>query len=149
MAVNAIATDLAEFLGASLAFNLLFGLSLLEGALLTGLSTYLALLLHRLGFRLMEIVIGAMIMAVALGFLLEMVLSRPEPYLRRCAADGGTLLLHRRHLVRAGGHARLRQLHHLSMAAASDHHAAGTSDYEEYFPDTTCFFLSFFQASYI
>ncbi|WP_129141244.1 Nramp family divalent metal transporter [Modicisalibacter coralii] len=77
--IVAIATDLAEFLGAALAFNLLFGLSLMEGALLTGLITYLALLMHRQGFRLMEIVIGAMILAVATGFLLEMLLSRPDP----------------------------------------------------------------------
>ncbi|MCT8467341.1 Nramp family divalent metal transporter [Chromohalobacter canadensis] len=77
--VVAIATDLAEFLGASLAFNLLFGLSLMEGALLTGAITYLALHLYHYGFRLMEIVIGAMILAVASGFILELVISRPEP----------------------------------------------------------------------
>ena len=74
----AIATDLAEFLGAALAFNLLFGLSLMEGALLTGVITYLALLLYRFGFRLMEIIIGTMIMAVAAGFIMEMLISRPE-----------------------------------------------------------------------
>jgi len=77
--IVAIATDLAEFLGAALAFNLLFGLSLMEGALLTGAITYLALHLYRYGFRLMEIVIGAMILAVACGFILELVLSRPAP----------------------------------------------------------------------
>ncbi|MBB3142948.1 Nramp family divalent metal transporter [Halomonas organivorans] len=77
--IVAIATDLAEFLGAALAFNLLFGLSLIEGALLTGVITYLALLMHRQGFRLMEIVIGAMILAVASGFLLEMLLGTPDP----------------------------------------------------------------------
>lgn len=77
--IIAIATDLAEFLGAALAFNLLFGLSLMEGALLTGVITYIALLLQRFGFRLMEIVIGAMIMAVAAGFLLEILISRPAP----------------------------------------------------------------------
>ncbi|MHB0776263.1 Nramp family divalent metal transporter [Halomonas sp. WWR20] len=77
--IVAIATDLAEFLGAALAFNLLFGLSLMEGALLTGAITYLALLMQRFGFRLMEIVIGSMILAVAAGFVLEMLLGRPEP----------------------------------------------------------------------
>ncbi|MDO0944299.1 Nramp family divalent metal transporter [Chromohalobacter israelensis] len=77
--IVAIATDLAEFLGAALAFHLLFGLSLMEGALLTGAITYLALHLYRYGFRLMEILIGAMILAVAGGFILELVLSRPEP----------------------------------------------------------------------
>ncbi|MCK2184772.1 Nramp family divalent metal transporter [Halomonas getboli] len=76
--IVAIATDLAEFLGAALAFNLLFGLSLVEGALLTGAITYLALLMHRQGFRLMELVIGAMILAIASGFLLEMILAPPQ-----------------------------------------------------------------------
>ena len=77
--IIAIATDLAEFLGAALAFNLLFGLSLMEGALLTGVITYIALLLQRFGFRLLEIIIGAIIMAVAAGFLLEIIISRPAP----------------------------------------------------------------------
>lgn len=88
--VVAIATDLAEFLGAALAFNLLFGLSLMEGALLTGAITYLALHLHRYGFRLMEILIGSMILAVAAGFLLEMLLSRPavEPLLKGLLVPG-------------------------------------------------------------
>ena len=43
--IVAIATDLAEFLGAALAFNLLFGLSMLEGALLTGAITYAVLVM--------------------------------------------------------------------------------------------------------
>ncbi|TDX22499.1 manganese transport protein [Modicisalibacter xianhensis] len=77
--IIAIATDLAEFLGAALAFNLLFGLSLMEGALLTGVITYVALLLQRFGFRLLEIIIGAIIMAIAAGFLLEIIISRPAP----------------------------------------------------------------------
>ncbi|MGQ7246016.1 Nramp family divalent metal transporter [Halomonas sp. V046] len=75
--VVAIATDLAEFLGAALAFHLLFGLSLMEGALLTGVITYLALTLQRFGFRLLEVLITAMIVAVAAGFVLELILARP------------------------------------------------------------------------
>ncbi|MFM2478475.1 Nramp family divalent metal transporter [Celerinatantimonas sp. MCCC 1A17872] len=76
--VVAIATDLAEFLGAALAFNLLFGLSMMQGAILTGLITYAALQLQRFGFRLMEIIIGAMIMAIAGGFFVELFLSQPD-----------------------------------------------------------------------
>lgn len=75
--IVAIATDLAEFLGAALAFNLLFGLSMLEGALLTGAITYGVLVMQRYGFRMMEMIIGAMILAVSAGFLLEIILSRP------------------------------------------------------------------------
>lgn len=88
--IVAIATDLAEFLGAALAFNLLFGLTLMEGALLTGVVTYGALLMQRFGFRVMEIIIGAMIMAVAMGFLFETVISRPDtvPLLRGLFVPG-------------------------------------------------------------
>ncbi|CAG9297044.1 manganese transport protein [Celerinatantimonas diazotrophica] len=76
--IVAIATDLAEFLGAALAFNLLFGLSMMQGAILTGIITYAALQLQRFGFRLMEIIIGAMIMAIAGGFFVELFLSHPD-----------------------------------------------------------------------
>ncbi len=74
----AIATDLAEFLGAALAFNLLFGLSMVEGALLTGAITFIVLYMQRFGFRLMEMIIGAMIVAVACGFFLEIILGKPD-----------------------------------------------------------------------
>ncbi|MFM2480052.1 Nramp family divalent metal transporter [Celerinatantimonas sp. YJH-8] len=77
--IVAIATDLAEFLGAALAFNLLFGLSLMQGAILTGVITYAALQMQRYGFRMMEIIIGAMIMAIASGFVLELFFSHPDP----------------------------------------------------------------------
>ncbi|MDC0610387.1 Nramp family divalent metal transporter [Vibrio sp.] len=76
--VVAIATDLAEFLGAALAFNLLFGIPMIYGAVLTGIITYIALLSQRFGFRLMEIIIGAVIMAIASGFAVELFLSRPD-----------------------------------------------------------------------
>ncbi len=74
----AIATDLAEFLGAALAFYLLFDIPMVYGALLTGVVTYAALHLQKFGFRIMEVVIGAMIMAIALGFGLELILSQPD-----------------------------------------------------------------------
>lgn len=76
--IVAIATDLAEFLGAALAFQLLFDIPMIYGALLTGVITYAALLLQKYGFRLMEILIGAMIMAIACGFGVELLLSRPD-----------------------------------------------------------------------
>ncbi|AJQ95963.1 Nramp family divalent metal transporter [Gynuella sunshinyii] len=78
--VVAIATDLAEFLGAALAFKLLFGMSMMSGAFLTGLVTYAALYLQRFGFRLMEMIIGAMVMAIAGGFMFELISSRPDGF---------------------------------------------------------------------
>ncbi|WP_245391721.1 Nramp family divalent metal transporter [Salinicola aestuarinus] len=74
----AIATDLAEFLGAALALNLLFGISMVEGALLTGVITYAVLHLQRYGFRLVEMIIAAMILLIGGGFLIEILMGRPS-----------------------------------------------------------------------
>lgn len=76
--IVAMATDLAEFLGAALAFHLLFGMSLMQGALLTGVITYAALYLQRYGFRTMEIMIAAMVLAVSGGFFIELILVHPD-----------------------------------------------------------------------
>lgn len=76
--IAAMATDLAEFIGASIAFNLLFGMPLLAAALLTGVVTYLILLLERRGFRPLEAVITALVVVIALCYLIETFLSRPD-----------------------------------------------------------------------
>ncbi len=41
-----MATDLAEFIGAAIGFKLLFGVTLLQGAVLTGIATFLILMLQ-------------------------------------------------------------------------------------------------------
>lgn len=76
--IAAMATDLAEFIGASLAIYLLTGLPLLVAALITGLITYLILLLERRGFRPLEIVITALVAVIALCYVLETLFSRPD-----------------------------------------------------------------------
>src|SRR5690349_22129932 len=53
----AMATDLAEFLGAAIGFHLLFGIPLFEAALITGATTFAILGLQRWGFRPLEAVI--------------------------------------------------------------------------------------------
>lgn len=78
MELAAMATDLAEFLGAALAFNILFGIALLPAGLLTAAATFLILGLERFGFRLLERVITAMVAVVAICYLIEMVFSRPR-----------------------------------------------------------------------
>ncbi|HVY59448.1 MAG TPA: Nramp family divalent metal transporter [Xanthobacteraceae bacterium] len=70
--VAAMATDLAEFLGGAIGLSLLFGMPLLAGMAVTAVVTYLILLLERRGFRLMEIVIGAMVATIGLAYLVEM-----------------------------------------------------------------------------
>jgi manganese transport protein len=75
--IVAIATDLAEFLGAALGFQLLFHIPLLLGGIITAVVTFAILGLERYGFRLMEAVITAMVGVIALCYLIETFLVRP------------------------------------------------------------------------
>lgn len=74
----AMATDLAEFLGAALGFNLLLHIPLLPAAVLTGVVTLAILALERYGFRPVEAVITALVGVIALAYLVETVLDRPD-----------------------------------------------------------------------
>ncbi len=74
----AMATDLAEFLGAAIGFNLLFGFPLIVGGILTAICTFLILGLERYGFRPLEIAITTMVTVIAVSYLIETVLDRPE-----------------------------------------------------------------------
>jgi manganese transport protein len=78
MEIVAMATDLAEFLGAALGLNLLFGLPLWLAGLVTAVFTFIILGLERYGFRPLEAVITGMIGVVAASYLIETVLSRPQ-----------------------------------------------------------------------
>lgn len=78
MEVVAMATDLAEFLGAALGFYLLFGMPLWLAGLLTAVATFVILALERYGFRSLEAVIMAMVGIVAACYLIELVLAPPD-----------------------------------------------------------------------
>jgi len=78
MEVVAMATDLAEFLGAALGFNLLFGFPLIIGGILTAICTFLILGLQRYGFRPLEIVITLMVSVIAVSYLLETIIDKPD-----------------------------------------------------------------------
>jgi manganese transport protein len=78
MELVAIATDLAEFLGAALGFQLLLGIPLFGGALLTALVTLLILGLERFGFRPLEAVISSMVGVIALCYLIETFIVKPD-----------------------------------------------------------------------
>lgn len=77
MEVVAMATDLAEFLGAALGFNLLFGIPLWLAGILTAIATFLILALERRGFRPLEAVITTLVGVVAVSYLVETVLDKP------------------------------------------------------------------------
>ena len=76
--VIAMATDLAEFLGASVGFNLLLHVPLLVGGAVTALATYAILALQRYGFRPVEAVIVGAVGVISLSYLFETVLARPD-----------------------------------------------------------------------
>jgi manganese transport protein len=76
--VVAMATDLAEFLGAALGFNLLFGIPLLTAGILTGITTFLILGLQGRGFRPLEAVIAALVGVIAFCYIVETFLESPD-----------------------------------------------------------------------
>jgi manganese transport protein len=78
MELVAMATDLAEFLGAALGLNLLFGIPLWQAGLLTGLATFIILGLEQYGFRPLEAVIATLVGIVAVSYLIETVLDKPN-----------------------------------------------------------------------
>ena len=69
--VMAMSTDIAEFLGAALALNLLFGVPLLPAGLMTGVIAFAILELQTRGFRRFELAISALLGIIFAGFLYE------------------------------------------------------------------------------
>ena len=76
--VVAMATDLAEFLGAALGFQLLFNIPLIWGAVLTAIATMIILSLEKYGFRPLEAVITALVGVIAVCYLAETLFGRPD-----------------------------------------------------------------------
>ena len=69
--VMAMSTDVAEFLGAAIGLNLLFGVPLLVAGLITGAIAFAILELQRRGYRPFELAIAALLGVVFAGFLYE------------------------------------------------------------------------------
>src|SRR5947208_2407459 len=75
--VIAMATDLAEFLGAALGLTLLLGIALFPAAVITGVITLAILGLQRYGFRPFEAVITAFVFVIGICYLAELWLAHP------------------------------------------------------------------------
>jgi manganese transport protein len=73
----AMATDLAEFLGAALGLHLLFGMALFPAALVTGAVTFLILGLQRFGLRAFEAVIAGFVGVIGACYLAELYFAHP------------------------------------------------------------------------
>jgi manganese transport protein len=74
----AMATDLAEFLGAALGFYLLLGIPLFPAALITAVVTFAILGLQRYGFRPLEAVITPLVGVIAGSYIIETFLEGPD-----------------------------------------------------------------------
>ncbi len=73
-----IACDLAEVIGTAIALNLLFGIPLMWGAILTALDVFLILLLMNRGFRWLEAFVIALLTLIFVCFGVQMVLAQPS-----------------------------------------------------------------------
>ena len=76
--IIAMATDLAEFIGAAVGFKLLLGVTLLEGAGITAVVTWGILMLQSRGQKPLEFVVGGLLLFVAAAYIVELVFSRPH-----------------------------------------------------------------------
>jgi manganese transport protein len=76
--ITAMATDLAEFLGASIGINLLTGIPLPAAALITGIGVSVILALQGNGFRGLEAFIGGCALLIALCYVVETILAGPD-----------------------------------------------------------------------
>src|SRR6266516_622852 len=73
----AMATDLAEFLGAALGFHLLLGVALFPAAVLTGIAAFAILGLQRFGFRPLEAVIASIVGVIGICYVTELFYANP------------------------------------------------------------------------
>jgi manganese transport protein len=78
MEVVAMATDLAEFVGAAVGFNLLLGLPLPAAGILTAIVAFLILAFEAYGFRPLEAVITSLVGVIAVSYFIETILSPPD-----------------------------------------------------------------------
>ncbi len=76
--VAIVACDLAEVIGSAIALNLLFGLPLLVGVLVTTVDVLVILFLQHRGFRYLEAFVGGLIFMIAACFAYEVTASHPQ-----------------------------------------------------------------------
>lgn len=75
----AMATDVAEFVGAALGLYLLFGIPLLPAAAITAVASYAILAMQARGFRRLEAVIAGFVGVIVVAFAVQVFLAKPDP----------------------------------------------------------------------
>jgi manganese transport protein len=76
--IVAMATDIAEVVGAALGLNLLFGIPLFAAGLLAGAGAFAILALQQMGFRRLEAAITALVGVVVASFVFELFNAHPD-----------------------------------------------------------------------
>ena len=74
----AMATDLAEFLGGTLGFYLLFHIPMVYAGLLTGVITFMIVYLEKYGQRVIEVIISALVAIICVAYGTELFLAKPD-----------------------------------------------------------------------
>lgn len=74
----AIATTMAEFLGGTLGFYLLFGIPLVYAGLLTGVVTFFIIYMQKYGQRIVEIIITIFVAIICICYTMEIFLAKPD-----------------------------------------------------------------------
>ncbi|PWK72655.1 Nramp family divalent metal transporter [Aminobacter sp. AP02] len=73
-----IATDIAEVIGTAIGLNLIFGIPLEIGVIITALDVFLILYLQKLGFRWVEALIITLLGVIAVCFAIQVALADPD-----------------------------------------------------------------------
>ena len=74
----AMATDLAEFLGATLGFYLLFRIPMIYAGLLTAILTFAIVYIGKYGQRIVEVIISILIAVICIAYTIELFLAKPD-----------------------------------------------------------------------
>jgi manganese transport protein len=74
----AMATDLAEFLGGTLGFYLLFGIPMAYSGLITAVLTFLIVYMSKYGQRVTEVIISILVAVICISYTIELFMSKPD-----------------------------------------------------------------------
>ena len=139
--VVAMATDIAEVVGAALGLNLLFGIPLFPAGLIAGAGAFAILALQQMGFRRLEAGITALVGVVVASFVFELFDAKPDGGRSRQAPLRPRLRRHREHPAGDRDHRRdgdaARHLPALGADPAADRRprrrasSAGSSRFEK------------------
>ena len=92
------ATDLAEVIGTAIGLNLLFGIPLEIGVLITALDVFLILWMQNLGFRWIEAFIVTMLGVIAVCFTIQIAMANPDMLYLALGILGATVMPHNLYL---------------------------------------------------